>query len=389
MKRILSWILIVAILLGLLLLGLGLHSWYQQKNFAFRYFSDSLEIDEAFQELLERERYLANIERNSITAELVEFTPPEDPLLLRMRTEAFLKQARSLADQRTDELVEIHEAEYHDLLAIPVGEGLLGDYIGVDAHPLTHEFFKLLDNDLGVLIAVEKVVNNVGRPMQFDLSVNSPVETPGSPSYPSLFAARSQLAVEVLRQFLNDEELAVVEAAVDAAQLRKEIVGVSSMFDIAYGEAYAQTFYQRVMDTEPYIDEFIAYVERHEYETNTPVLVHTGPLPDVILREPAFLSGQNQTTFSTELQNIGSVPVWATSTPMFELEIDRFADGVVDEVIPISYGVVIPGLELVVSHTNIYRWPGDHQFRFVANPYYSFPEIWHHNNFGAWTPFSI
>ncbi len=390
MKKVLVLLIVILSLLGLVTLGWFAYQQYQIKSFTFDYFSDSLEPSEEFLELTTREPFISNVNQTTITRELGVFAFPTETKMLMERVDEMLERAKSLQAERSEAVVATHEAEYEDLLAMPVGEGTLNDYLGVETNPLIAEVFKILDHDITKHVAQEKLLHNVARPMQFDLSINSPVETPRSPSYPSLFAARSELAVEVLRNFLSEEELGVIERAVAEAQLRKEIVGVSNTFDVRYGKAFAQTFYSQVLENNLLMVEFISFVKQHESPNTTRATYdYTVALPDLAIEATSYERQDNRSNFIATIVNEGAAPVLATNTPMFTLEIDRFADGAVDEVIDIPYGVVQTGATLSVGYTNTYRWPGEHQFRFVANPYYSFPEVWHNNNFGAWTPFSI
>jgi len=295
-----------------------------------------------------------------------------------------------LTSQRTPENQVVFEKEYEDIRDIAVGNNkTLYDYIGRLQKPLTYEIYKSLSHDLQIIVANEKLKHNVARPMHMNLSINSPVKTPDTPAYPSMFAARTMLVDSILKRFLPEEEYKSVSLNLEAAINRSKLFGISTKFDTEYGSALARSYTDSMFD-KVLSKEFIQTVQEKEWSGSStwpPELNYGEESPDLLIYNPRVEQNNKQLVFKTDITNQGAV----STPPEFKilLEIDQYADGSVDEKIDIPYGLVTPGASREAGYTLSYPTPGNHSFRFVVNPDYSFYEWYHQNNYGEWVGFTI
>ena len=294
-----------------------------------------------------------------------------------------------LSSQRTESLIAEHNEEYNNVLSINVGnDKKLSDYIGPETHPLTNEIYRLLSNDLEIVVANKKLSFDVARPKQIDLRVNTTVETPATPSYPSLFAADVSLIGEILLHFMKPEEYQVVSDSIATAIERKQIVGVSTKFDTDYGSELAKQYAEIVLNHEK-STEFLNLVREKEWSNDEPwIPVNSGrSLSNLTLTHPTFtLEGRN-VTFKSTVENNGEA-----KTPdrfILTIEIDRYTDGSVDTTLEFPVGALNPDEVKEVAYLLNIDWPGTHSFRFIVNKNLNFLEEYHHDNYGAWTEFTI
>lgn len=294
-----------------------------------------------------------------------------------------------LAKERNETEVEQHKQEYSDLMKIPISnEATLGDYIGFEKRPLSNEVFRVLRNDLDIYIAKEKIKYNVARPEHINVALNSPVAIPDSPSYPSQFAADATLAALVASLYVDEEAAEKIMTAVEAAIVRTHKVGISTKFDTEYGARLAREYFS-VMNTENLVasSEFVLFTNEIEWSDRTNTLQGRGDvdnLSDLKVIDTQYTNTPTGVYFNATLLNQGV----RTPTPLeISLELDRFADGSIDQTIPITYGGLDGGALKQIGYYLDLDWTETGRFRFVVNPQPNFIERYHYNNYGDWTPF--
>jgi hypothetical protein len=300
-----------------------------------------------------------------------------------------IKRLVALSDQRDPSLIEKHTREYADIFAIELGEGkTLGDYIGPKGKPLTNELYTILLNDVEIMVAREKLRFDIARPRQISLAVNSPVDTPSTPSYPSMFAAKATLASVVLSTFMKSDEYDIVSRYIDEAIARTHIVGISTQFDTDYGSALARDYAEVTLPNEKG-KEFLQLTKNVEW-SGKPVWRPSNQgqiLPNAVVGKPSVFIREKGHLFTASIENNG--PGITPSTVPITLEIDRYGDGSVERRINFSIGGIAPGRIKDAQYLLGIAWPGDHLFRFVVNNDLDFQEVYHHDNYGVWTPFSV
>jgi len=294
-----------------------------------------------------------------------------------------------LVSQRSDALVAVHNEEYKNIMSIDLGNGeKLSDYIGSEKYPLTNEIYRLLSSDIDIIVASEKIFFNVARPKQINLRVNTSVETPATPSYPSLFAAQASLAGEILAYFMKPEDYSVIAKAIEEAIVRKQIVGVSTKFDTDYGSEIAKQYSDVVFNHERG-KEFLNLVREKEWSGGTSWQpVNNGrTLSNLKLSNPIIIQEDKKRIFKSNIENNGKArtPERFTVT----LEVDRYNDGVIDKEIEFVYGTVLPGEIKELAYILSIDWPGTHSFRFVVNKNLDFLEEYHYDNYGEWVEFKV
>ena len=293
-----------------------------------------------------------------------------------------------LQGQRSPELREQFERERADFNAVELpGGGTIGTQMAWDDRPLTGELFGLLRSDVEALVAREKLIHNIARPMQLDLRVNSPVDIPQSPSYPSQQAALLQI-VTWLITYLDADSGERVAAGVREALNRSQVMGVHTQFDITYGEEIARAYLDELMaDNEP-VREFLDLIARAEWPTPRHGLTYAdAPVSDLVPTVVAPTVRGSSVTFNGRLGNLGPTVDRATTTIVVELDI--FADGTIDQTYDFIAPLPGPGGSLPIAHTSRVFRPGDHRYRLLVNQDLGFKELRYFNNVSDWQPVSV
>ncbi len=360
--------------------GVGLYFYQSKPAASYPVYSSFAEIDQELYDTSEEQPFLPMLVSD------ITFDPTPYPIP-KIKDE--ISRLIGLLSQRTDSLIVEHNQEYKDIMAIDIGNGQkLGDYIGSEKHPLTNEVYRLLSGDIEIIVANEKIYFNVPRPKQLDLRVNTEVETPATPSYPSLFAAKASLAGEILAHFMTPEDYSVIAKAIDEAIVRKQIVGVSTKFDTDYGSEIAKQYGGVVLNHEEG-KEFLNLVREKEWSGGIPWQpINSGQaLSNLKLSNPVVIQEGKKQIFKSNIENTGKArtPERFTVT----LEFDRYNDGSVDKTISFAYGAILPGDSKELAYILDIDWPGTHSFRFVINKNLDFLEEYHFDNYGEWAEFTI
>ena len=360
--------------------GIGLYLFGSQPDLSYPKYSNFSKID---QQLYDKSR------EQPLFPEIFTNVVSDNKPYPNTKLKDEINRLIDISSQRTDSLVTEHNSEYGNVLLINVGnDKKLSDYIGPETHPLTNEIYRLLSNDLEIVVANKKLSFDVARPKQIDLRVNTTVETPATPSYPSSFAARASLVGEILSRFVKPEEYEVISQGIKAAIERKQIVGVSTKFDTDYGSELAKQYAEIVLNHEK-STEFLNLVREKEWSNDEPwIPVNSGrSLSNLTLTHPTFtLEGRN-VTFKSTVENNGEA-----KTPdrfILTIEIDRYTDGSVDTTLEFPVGALNPDEVKEVAYLLNIDWPGTHSFRFIVNKNLNFLEEYHHDNYGAWTEFIV
>jgi len=370
------------VLVALLLVsgGIGLYFYQLKPDLSYPRYSSFAVVDESLAALASDQAVVPELVYNLVSA-------PSTYPVNELKDE--INRLVDLSKQRTESLIEEHEREYADVLAIEVEAGkTLRDYLGVDTRPLTNEIYRIFSNDIDIIVANQKIQNDVARPKQIDLRVNTQVETPATPAYPSLFAAKATVAGEILAYFMKPEDYSIVSRAIEEAIIRKQIVGVSTKFDTDYGRLLAEEYSEIVLNHERSA-EFLNLVKEKEWTNEKPwqpvnagkILASLKPSGVTVVKE------NNSFIFKSNIENSGlaRTPERFTIT----LEIDRYNDGSVDRTVDFAYGAILPGEIKEAAYILGVDWRGTHSARFVVNKNLDFLEEYHYDNYGEWTEFAV
>ncbi len=377
MIKSLFFIILVLILIGG---GVGLYFYQSKVDLHYPMYTNFAEIDQLLYDK-SQEPFLLPVLASDIISNPTPYPAPE--------LEDEIERLVELVSQRSDALVAVHNEEYKNIMSIDLGNGeKLSDYIGSEKYPLTNEIYRLLSSDIDIIVASEKIFFNVARPKQINLRVNTSVETPATPSYPSLFAAQASLAGEILAYFMKPEDYSVIAKAIEEAIVRKQIVGVSTKFDTDYGSEIAKQYSDVVFNHERG-KEFLNLVREKEWSGGTSWQpVNNGrTLSNLKLSNPIIIQEDKKRIFKSNIENNGKArtPERFTVT----LEVDRYNDGVIDKEIEFVYGTVLPGEIKELAYILSIDWPGTHSFRFVVNKNLDFLEEYHYDNYGEWVEFKV
>lgn len=303
-----------------------------------------------------------------------------------------IQRLKSLVADRTDSARAQYLKENEDIMQIEISEGnTLENYIGKLKKPLTNEIYNTYVGNLQAIIAREKIKHDIARPMQIDLSINAPVTTPSTPSYPSMFAAEVIFIKGLLKELIKEDDYLLVSEKLDEAIRRRHMFGVSTKFDTDYGSAIAEEYFNTIQSN---IEnkEFFAFTQEREWSHNESIQLNINnsnrdSFSDIQILDSWSDTNGTVVTFNSDIENIGS-----KNTPVsFNafLEIDQFSDGVIDKTIEIPVARLSVGDTRMIGYSLVFSMPGDHRFRFVVNPQIEFLEDQMRNNFGVWTGFSI
>lgn len=363
-------------------LGYGLFLWVSESSVEIRNFSEFQEIPPSLFETAKRPKLFAVSELQSRDSIRSVFTEDSKEVLVD-KLKAEKEYLLSLKEKRTPAVVSEYTEEQANAFAVRVGGKTLGTYLNQEEKPLTYKLYEEIWHDVESVVAEEKIALDVQRPMQYSLEIDSPVESKNTPSVPSEFAAETAVILELIRLFANSKDISAAEQAVKEAQEREHIVGVNSRAGTNYANTLAKEYVVRAIARREGLTEFTQVIKELEWSGIYTSAGRPRTKADLALFDPRFERSGQVFRLSTTVKNTGSEI--SPNNIKIKLELDRYGDGVVDEIKEFPFGSLAPGTSAEMSHIFSNPWPGEHLFRFVINPGIYFYETDHLNNYGQWT----
>lgn len=290
--------------------------------------------------------------------------------------------------KRTNDLAVLLQTEMDDFNEVEILPERPLKSLYSNTTPATKELFTLLFTDIETLVSDRKIYHNIARPRQINLSIDPVIETPDTPSYPSLHAARLQVVAEMLEMLLpSQNDITEMNQSIDAATERPVLGGISTSLDVAHGRELAKEYVEALMNDPEFV--YLVNVAKTEWQDGIPVPGPIGDLiaPDLIVDTPSILETPQGFVFSGVVRNVGN----KTTPSMFDvaIEIDHFGDGSIDKTFYTPQDSLLQGQADVITYFSPIQFTGDHAFRFSVNPNKTFTEEKIINNHSKWVPFIV